>query len=122
VGGVDPPLGVRVRGAVRRRWPGRLSGGRTGEDRYPAAAAQQQKGFDAIKAAHDGGEPIKLFENLRTDITGDIDLGSVKRENMKTRGTAGKRDPDFESSLDITSEDLDALVMKLLPPPAGGSK
>lgn len=90
------------------------------KDTHAQASRQQDNGFAAIREAATGGRKVKLLENTKTDITADIDLGSLQRKNMETRGPAGKA--DFQNSLDMTSADLDAVITRLMEPSPKGPR
>jgi hypothetical protein len=52
-------------------------------------------------------------------VTGDFDLKSLDRANMKTRGPEGR---GFDESLGMSQEDLDTMVTKILESAAGPQK
>jgi len=55
-----------------------------------------------------------LLESGTKDVTGELDLASMHHNDTQTRSPKGK---GFESSLDLSSADLDAMIKRLLEPP-----
>jgi hypothetical protein len=88
---------------------------KTGANDSPdAARGQLNNGINAIHEAASGRRKVILFEGGTKDVTGELDLASMHGKPNQTRGPEGK---GFESSLDISSADLDAMIKKLLDPP-----
>jgi hypothetical protein len=94
-----------------------------GGETHDGARSQQDAAFDAVREAARGGRKVMLLEGSKgawKDVTGDFDLSSLARENMKTRGPEGR---GFDESLGMSPDDLDAMVANLigtyarLPPP-----
>ena len=94
-----------------------------GGETHDGARKQQDAAFDAVSEAARGGRKVMLLEGSKgawKDVTGDFDLSSLERKNMKTRGPEGR---GFDESLGMSPDDLDAMVANListyagLPPP-----
>jgi len=79
-------------------------------DRPEAARTQLDNGVNTINAAAAGHTRIKLIEGGK-DVTDEIDLASMRAASSKTRGPERK---GFETSLGITTKDLDALISAML--------
>jgi hypothetical protein len=86
-------------------------------DSQAKARAQLDDAYKAINEAATGGRKVMLFEGGK-DITGAVDLTSMSGATSHTRGPAEKK---FETSYDVTTADLDALIAKLMEPPKPGS-
>jgi hypothetical protein len=92
---------------------------KTGHGDSPDKARNQlNDGNKAISEAATGGRKVKLIEAGK-DITGEIDLTSMISAKSHTRGPANK---GFETSLEVSTTDLDALIRKLMEPPKPGSR
>jgi len=88
-----------------------------GNDRPNAARGHLNNGINALHEAASGGRKVQLFEGGK-DVTGELDLASMHGKSNQTRGPEGK---GFESSLGLSSTDLDAMIKKLLEPPRPSS-
>jgi len=87
---------------------------KTGATDNPSAArGHLNNGINAVHEAASGDRKVLLLEGEK-DVTGELDLASMHGKSNQTRGPEGK---GVESSFDLSSADLDAMIKRLLEPP-----
>jgi hypothetical protein len=79
-------------------------------DTHARARTQLDDQTGLLRDGAAGRKAIR-FEVGRRDITGEIDLGSDVSASKSTRGPAGK---NFDESLGVSANDLEALCNELL--------